>query len=717
MTENRFKAVEEAFVRKPYEVEPPEKITSSYFGCKVFNRKAMRKYLSEETRRRVYESSEQNVTLDRETAEHVAAGMKRWAMDMGVTHYTHWFQPLTGGTAEKHDSFIEPYRKSDVIEAFSGKLLCQQESDASSFPSGGLRNTFEARGYTAWDPSSPAFIMDDCLCIPTVFVSYTGEALDFKSPLLRSEIAVSKSAEELLKYFGIKNDRVISYLGWEQEYFLVDSSLYAQRPDLILADRTLFGQTSARNQQLEDHYFGTIPKRVLAFMKDLEFEAYKLGIPIKTRHNEVAPNQFEIAPVYETANLAIDHNLLVMSLMKEVGERHGFKVLLHEKPFAGINGSGKHCNWSIGTESGIQLFSPGKTEKENLRFLMFIANALKAVYDHNSLIKASIMSASNEHRLGCGEAPPAIISSYLGVQIQGAFEQLIKNKSVKIKDTEGCASGIPHVPDLIIDSADRNRTSPFAFTGNRFELRAVGSSANCSYAISILNTILAYQMTKFNEAVKKRIESGEKPMDAIIEETGKTYKECSKICFNGNGYSEEWKKEAISRGLDYETSVPLTYDVLTSKDTVKTFSSTGVMTEVELKARQETCWEIYSKKIEIEAKILIEMINNMIFPATIRYKSMLLDVIERGKTKVEFEKKTYAKISDEMESIQKLIDSLSKECEKASSLQSEREKAIAFNKKVSPYLPEIRERVDTLESIVDDRLWPLPKYRELLFIR
>ena len=610
MSYTRFDAVEEAFVRPPVKAVPPAPATSDYFGCYVFNRKNMRKYLSSDTRQKVYESIEQGVTLNRDVAEQVAAGMKRWAMDMGATHYTHWFQPLTGGTAEKHDSFAEPYGKGESLEEFTGKLLCQQEPDASSFPSGGLRNTFEARGYTAWDPSSPAFVMGDTLCIPTVFISYTGEALDYKAPLLKSEAAIAKATADVLKYFGIEDEFVYSYLGWEQEYFLVDASLYAMRPDIIMAERTLVGHNSARNQQLEDHYFGCIPSRVLEFMKDLEFECYKLGIPIKTRHNEVAPNQFEIAPVYEQANLAIDHNLELMAVMKTVAEKHGFKVLLHEKPFAGINGSGKHCNWSIGTSS-IGLLSPGKTEMENLRFLTFTANILKAVYDNNALLKASVMTASNAHRLGANEAPPAIISSFLGSQVSAAFDELMNsNDMVRISGKSSYSLGIPQIPELLIDNTDRNRTSPFAFTGNRFEFRAVGSSANCSSAVTVLNTIVANQLTKFKEAVDRRIADGASVVQALLDETRETYRACKDVCFDGNGYSEEWKAEAKRRGLDCETSAPVCYDAFVSPKTIETYKAVGVMNEVELKARTEINWEIYSKKIEIEARVLADLTAN-----------------------------------------------------------------------------------------------------------
>jgi len=727
MSNSRFRAVEAAFATEPVKAVPPAPATSEYYGCNVFSRTNMRKYLSSDTRRKVYESIEQGVTLDRETAEHVAAGMKRWAMDMGATHYTHWFQPLTGGTAEKHDSFAEPYGKGESLEQFQGKLLCQQEPDASSFPSGGLRNTFEARGYTAWDPSSPAFIMGDCLCIPTVFISYNGEALDYKAPLLRSDAAVSKAAAELLKYFGVKDDPVYSYLGWEQEYFLVDTGLYALRPDLIMAERTLIGHNSARNQQLEDHYFGSIPGRVIEFMKDLEFECYKLGIPIKTRHNEVAPNQFEVAPVYEQANLANDHNLVLMALMRSVADRHGFKVLLHEKPFEGVNGSGKHCNWSLGTESGAGLLAPGKTDKENIRFLMFMANVLKAVYDNNGLLKASVLTASNEHRLGANEAPPAIISSFLGTQVTAAFEDLLKSKDmVKIMSSRGFKTGISQIPDLLIDNTDRNRTSPFAFTGNRFEFRAPGSSANCASAVTVLNTIVAYQLTKFKEAVDKRVAKGEKAMEAILEETRLAYKAAKKICFDGNGYSDEWRKEAAKRGLDCTTSAPESYDSFNSKQTVEIYRDMGVMSDVELRARSEIYWEMYSKKIEIEARVLADLTANHILPVSTRYQSILLDNVAKMKeifSAAEYKKVSAAEtqiikdIATHTSEARELAIEMEKECDAILDMKSQRERAVAFHDRIVPYLQKVREHVDALEMIVDDDMWPLPKYRELLFIR
>ncbi|MBR4180726.1 MAG: glutamine synthetase III [Candidatus Methanomethylophilaceae archaeon] len=727
MVNSRFRAVEEAFAKEAVVAEPPAPATSDYYGCNVFNRKNMRKYLSSEIRQKVYESIEQGVTLERDVAEQVAVGMKRWAQDMGATHYTHWFQPLTGGTAEKHDSFADPYGKGESIEVFSGKILCQQESDASSFPNGGLRNTFEARGYTAWDPSSPAFVMGDRLCIPTVFISYTREALDYKTPLLKSEVAIADAVTDVLKYFGIENDRVFSYLGWEQEYFLVDSSLYAERPDLIMAERTLIGHSSARNQQLEDHYFGSIPARVLEFMKDLEFECYKLGIPVKTRHNEVAPNQFEIAPVYEQANIAIDHNLLLMSLMRTVADKHGFRVLLHEKPFAGVNGSGKHCNWSIGTESGIGLLSPGKTDLENLRFLTFMANVLKAVYDNNALLKASILTASNAHRLGANEAPPAIISSFLGTQVTEAFNELLSSRDmVKLKGKVGYSLGIPQIPGLFMDNTDRNRTSPFAFTGNRFELRAVGSSANCSSAVCVLNTITAYQLKRYKENVDRRVANGTPVMKALLDETRETYRACQKICFDGNGYSEEWKAEAAKRGLDCETSPPLAYDVLASPRTIEVYKDTGVMTEVELKARSEIDWEIYSKKIEIEARVLADLTANHILPVATRYQSVLLDNV--SKMKEIFDGEEYSvvaageiqiikDIAMHISKARNLADGMEADVDEICEIEEERAKAIAFHDRVVPYMEKVRVHVDALEMIVDDQMWPLPKYRELLFIR
>ncbi|AIZ55933.1 glutamine synthetase [Candidatus Methanoplasma termitum] len=726
MVNGRFVAVEQAFQREPVVATPPAAETSSYYGCNVFNRETMRKYLSSETRKVVYESIEKGATLDMSVAEHVAAGMKRWAMDKGATHYTHWFQPLTGGTAEKHDSFAEPHKYGTSLEHFSGDRLCQQEPDASSFPNGGLRNTFEARGYTAWDPSSPSFILGDCLCIPTVFISYTGDALDYKTPLMRSVSAVRKAASDVLKYFGFEGQDVQAYLGWEQEFFLVDSALYAQRPDMMLSDRTLLGHDSARNQQLEDHYLGSIPPRVMEFMKDLEFEGYKLGIPIKTRHNEVAPNQFEIAPVYEEMNLAVDHNLLLMSLMRSVAGRHKFKVLFHEKPFKGINGSGKHCNWSLGITDGAGLLSPGKTDEENLRFLMFMANVLKALHDNNGLFKASIASSSNEYRLGANEAPPAIISSFLGKQMTAVFDELLNTKDmVKIKGKKGRSTGIPQVPELLVDNTDRNRTSPFAFTGNRFEFRAVGASANCALPMTVLNTTVAYQLAQFKKAVDNRIAAGEPVMKAILDETRETYRSCKDICFDGNGYSDEWKKEAKRRGLNVENSVPIVYDQFTTKETVRIYKETGVLSEAELKARNEVAWEHYANKIEIESRVLSDIAYNHIVPVATVYQNVLLDNVLKCKqlyTEEEFEKYSYQEVGQIKEiamhinELRIMGDSMDKMCDKFSKLEG-RDRAVAYHDRVVPNIEKIRKYLDDLEMIVDDQMWPLPKYRELLFIR
>ncbi len=725
MTNIRFVAVKEACMKDPIVPEAPAKATSEYYGCKVFNRAAMRRYLSSDTRRMVYESIEQGVTLDKSAAEHVAAGMKQWAMDEGATHYTHWFQPLTGGTAEKHDSFSEPYGRDGSLENFTGKMLCQQEPDASSFPSGGLRNTFEARGYTAWDPSSPAFIMDDCLCIPTVFISYTGEALDFKTPLLKSCFAVSEAAKGVLSYFGLEKEMVQSYLGWEQEYFLVDRELYAQRPDLVMTGRTLQGHNSSKHQQLDDHYFGSIPSRVLQFMKDLEYEAYKLGMPVKTRHNEVAPNQFEIAPVYEEANLAVDHNLLLMSLMKQVAERHGFEVLLHEKPYKGVNGSGKHCNWSLGTLSGIGLFSPGKTTQENLRFLTFMANVLKAVYDNNALLKASIMTATNAHRLGANEAPPAIISVFLGKTVSEAFADLLESKDVvSIKGKKVYSLGIPQIPELLVDNTDRNRTSPFAFTGNRFEFRAVGSSANCAAPMATLNTIVAHQLRVFKKNVDARIKDGTAVMQAVLDETRETFAACRNVCFDGNGYSDEWKKEAKKRGLDCEASAPKTYDAFTSPESLEVFGESNVLSKVELEARNDVLWEMYGKKVEIEARTLCDLAMNHLLPIASEYKSRLLESTCRAKEiygsgfagHVEYEMTQIDAINEHVTAVMKICKDIEKNCDALLKKTVMREQAIGYHDKIVPGMEDARDHLDALEMIVDDQIWPMPKYRELLFI-
>ena len=731
MSTLRFNAVEEASRRVPVEVTSPDKLPSEYFGKYVFNRERMSKYLSKETMNIVLEAIDRGTTLHRGIAEHVAAGMKMWAIEMGATHYTHWFQPLTGGTAEKHDSFIDfaGGPGENIIERFSGKLLAQQEPDASSFPSGGIRNTFEARGYTAWDPSSPAFIIDDTLCIPTVFISYTGEALDYKTPLLKALSAVDKAAVEVCRLFYPDVKKVYSYLGWEQEYFLVDEALYAARPDLILTDRTLMGHESAKNQQLEDHYFGAIPPRVVAFMREVEQEAYKYGIPLKTRHNEVAPNQFELASIYRDTNLSVDQNLLVMTLMRRIASKHRFRLLLHEKPFAGVNGSGKHNNWSLCTDTGIGLFTPGKTAYENLLFVTFLVNALMAVYKHNGLLKASIMSAGNAHRLGANEAPPAIVSVFLGKQISAVLdkiEQSSRDDDITVdEDIKQMKLGIAHIPEVLIDNTDRNRTSPFAFTGNRFEFRAVGSSANCSSAMIALNSTMASQLIAFKKEIDEKMERGMRKEEAIFD-TLRTYiRESKPIRFEGNGYSDEWKEEAQRRGLNCEMSIPLVYNEYTREQSVKMFESIGVLSEKELHARNEVKWETYTKKIQIEARVLGDLSMNHIIPVATEYQSVLLDNIY--KMHAVFSKEKAAKlarqdailveeIAEHITSIKTNVDTMVEARKKANRIESAQEKAIAYHDEVEPFLNVIRYHVDKLELIVDNQMWTLPKYRELLFI-
>ena len=734
MSTLRFKVVEEAFKKKSVPVSAPSKYTSDYYGKYVFTTSVMAKYLSPDVMKALTNAIDKGMTLDRKIADDVAAGMKMWAMELGATHYSHWFQPLTDGTAEKHDSFIEyvgsgPGEK--IIEAFSGKLLAQQEPDASSFPNGGIRSTFEARGYTAWDPSSPAFIVDDTLCIPTIFISYTGESLDFKAPLLKSLAAVTKSATAVCQLFDPNVKKVITYLGWEQEYFLVDEGLYAARPDLLLTGRTLMGHESAKNQQLEDHYFGAIPGRVAAYMRDLEFEGYKYGIPLKTRHNEVAPNQFEFAPIFGEANLAVDQNLLFMSIMKKVARRHGFRVLLHEKPFSGVNGSGKHCNWSISTDTGVGLLTPGKTSQENLQFITFLVNVLMAVYKNNALLKASIMTAPNAHRLGANEAPPAIISAFLGSQLTAVLDSLETSTSEEAIIDDGkkkLSLGIAHIPEVLLDNTDRNRTSPFAFTGNRFEFRAVGSSANCSTAMIALNSSVASQLLEFKTEIDAKMLNGATKEKAIFDVLRAYIKESKPIRFDGNGYSEEWRKEAEKRKLDCEASVPLTYDAYTTEKSVEMFSKLGIFTDKELHARNEVKWEIYTKKIQIEARVLGDLAMNHIIPVATRYQSMLLDNVFKIKAVYDYDtekamelsamdRSLIEEIAKHVNAIKTKVDEMIEARKKANRIESERAKAIAYHDNVEPYLNAIRHHVDSLELIVDDEIWTLPKYRELLFIR
>ena len=724
----RLSVVDEAFKRGPVYVKAPSERPSEYFGKFVFNKKKMYEYLPTEAYNKMCDVIDNGAPLDRSVADAVAEGMKQWAISLGVTHYTHWFQPLTEGTAEKHDGFVEHDGKGGMIEKFTGKLLIQQEPDASSFPSGGIRSTFEARGYTAWDPTSPVFVLGDTLMIPTVFIAYTGEALDYKVPLKKALLAVDKAATAVARYFNPEVRKVVSNLGWEQEYFLVDEALYAARPDMVMTGRTLMGHDSAKNQQMDDHYFGSIPSRVEEFMKDIEIQALELGIPCKTRHNEVAPNQFELAPIFEETNLAVDHNMLMMSLMKRVARKHGFRCLLHEKPFKGINGSGKHNNWSLSTDTGILLHAPGKTPMDNLRFVTFTVETLKAVLDHNGLLKASIMSASNAHRLGANEAPPAIISSFLGKNVTELLD-IVESADLDSFLVEGKTSfklDLPSIPELFIDNTDRNRTSPFAFTGNRFEFRAVGSEANCASAMLTLNAAVAEALNCFKSRVDALIAAGEKKEAAIIKVVREDIGYIKPIIFNGNGYGEEWKQEAVKRGLDCETSAPKIFDNYLSESSIRMFESTHVLSRHELEARNEIKWETYTKKIQIESRIFGDLCLNHIIPVVTRYQSMLIDNVHKVKDIFPADKADaiskeniiiIEKISKHESYIIEKVDEMIEARKVANRIASEREKAIAYHDTVAPLMEDIRYHVDKLETIVDDEAWPLPKYRELLFIR
>lgn len=723
----RFQIVKDALSKRPVNINIKTDRMDSLYGKYVFDREKMFRYLPRPIYDALIDVIDNNAILDRNIADEVANGMMKWAKELGVTHYTHWFQPLTGGTAEKHDSFIEYNGKGGVMENFSGKVLIQQEPDASSFPNGGIRNTFEARGYTAWDASSPVFIIDDTLCIPTIFISYTGESLDYKAPLLRSLRAVDEAATVVCKYFDQDTKKVFAYLGIEQEYFLVDQSVANARPDLIQTGRTLMGHESAKNQQLDDHYFGAIPPRVAAFMKDLEMRAIALGIPVKTRHNEVAPCQFELAPIYEECNLAVDHNMILMSLMNDVAAEHGFMVLLHEKPFKGINGSGKHCNWSLGTDKGELLFAPAKTSTGNLRFLTFVINTLKAVHRHNGLLKASIMSATNSHRLGANEAPPAIISSFLGKQLSNMLDMLENSDDNALTSAEkiGMSMNIPQIPEIMVDNTDRNRTSPFAFTGNRFEFRAVGSSANCSTALIVLNTAIAEQLSLFKNDVDSIVASGASKDTAILQVLRRYIKECKDIRFEGNGYSDEWKAEAEQRGLDCETSCPRIFDRYLFDSSIRMFESVGVMTRKELEARNEVKWETYTKKIQIEARVLGDLALNHVIPIATEYQSHLIENVSKLQNIMNKEK------ADKLSADNlRMIETIAERCtfinqhvhdmiharKAANQIESEREKAIAYHDTVEVEFELIRKQIDKLELVVDDRMWTLPKYRELLYI-
>ena len=725
----RFNALEDVIHRKANHVPPPSGRISDYFGENVFNDGAMREYLTKEAYQSVKEAINRGVRIDRKIADQVAVAMKDWASMKGVTHYTHWFQPLTGSTAEKHDAFFEPIGDGRAIERFDGSLLVQQEPDASSFPSGGIRNTFEARGYTAWDPSSPAFIIGKTLCIPTIFISYTGEALDYKTPLLKALHTIDQSATEVCRYFDKNVTKVMPTLGWEQEYFLIDSALYNARPDLMMTGRTLFGHTPAKGQQLDDHYFGSIPERVHAFMRDFETEALRLGIPVKTRHNEVAPNQYECAPVFEEVNLAVDHNLLLMDLLEKVAINHNFHVLLHEKPYASLNGSGKHNNWSLATDTGINLLSPGKTPKTNLQFLTFFVNTIKAVYDYNELLRSSIASAGNDHRLGANEAPPAIISIFIGSQLTkmlDSIEKQVKNEKMSADEKTELKLNIGKIPEILLDNTDRNRTSPFAFTGNKFEFRAVGSKANCASAMIALNTIVAKQLREFKKNVDKLIAGGVKKDEAILREIRKCIVESKKIRFEGNGYSEEWAKEAEKRGLSNIKSTPRALEVMIDKKTKKLFEELGVLTSVELDARHEIELDNYTMKIQIESRAIGDISQNHIIPTALRYQNRLIENIQGIKSilpKAEAENATrmqvklLKEISEHVNKVKTMVDEMIEERKKANSIRNSRDRAIAYCDKVKPYFENIKYHVDKIEMSIDDELWPLPKLREMLFTR
>ena len=727
MSNIRFEALKTAFEHKPTAVEMPEGKVKDYFAQDVFTREKMKEYIAQEVLDQLFDDVDNGRTIHRDIANVVAIGIRKWAMDHGATHFTHWFQPLTGGTAEKHDAFFT-LKNGALMEEFSGDSLYQQEPDASSFPSGGIRNTFEARGYSAWDPSSPVFLIGDTLCIPTVFVAYTGEALDYKTPLIRSPAALCHAAREVCAYFDKQVKHVHANLGWEQEYFLVDESLYTARPDLLLTGRTLMGHNSAKSQQLEDHYFGAIPARVLAFMRELEYEALKAGIPVKTRHNEVAPNQFEMAPIFEEVNLANDHNLLVMSIMERVAEKHHFRVLLHEKPYAGVNGSGKHCNWSMSTNTGVNLLAPGKNPYQNLQFITFLVNVLMAVQRHNGLLKASIVSATNEHRLGANEAPPAIISVFLGKQISAVLDKLEQAKAeeaIIINAKKEMKLGVANIPEILLDNTDRNRTSPFAFTGNRFEFRAVGSSANCGAAMLALNAAVAEQLMLFKNEVDARIEKGEAKERVLFDVIKKYIMACKAIRFDGNGYSDEWKAEAAKRGLDCETSVPKIIDNYVLPSSIQMFEKTGVLSAAELHSRSEVKWETYVKKLQIESRVMGDLVVNHVLPAAKRYQTMLLQNVLAVKQVFSADETAslnamdysiIKQIEEHSGAILEGVEHMTDARHKANRQVDERSKAIAYHDNVLPLMAEIRAHADALELIVDDEMWTLPKYRELMFI-
>ncbi len=729
MAQFRFRALEEVLTRKPIEVKREENLVSDFYGMNVFDRPKMKKYLSKEAYKAVIDAIDNGTPVERKMADQVAQGMKSWALENGATHITHWFHPLTDGTAEKHDAFIVHGENGSVVESLTGSMLSQQEPDASSFPSGGIRATFEARGYTAWDPSSPAFIVDNTLTIPTIFISYTGESLDYKTPLLKAIAAVDKAATEVCQYFDKNVTKVNANLGWEQEYFLVDEALFMARPDLMLTGRTLMGHSASKDQQLEDHYFSSIPTRVFRFMEDVENEAFKLGIPVKTRHNEVAPNQFEVAPIFEELNLANDHNQMIMDLMKKIARRHNFMILFHEKPFAGINGSGKHNNWSLSTDTGVNLYSPGKNPKSNLQFLTFVINTLKALHVNQDMLRASILTAPNTHRLGANEAPPAIISAFLGAEVTkmlDLMEEAVVDRKMTPDEKTALKLDIGRIPEIILDTTDRNRTSPFAFTGNRFEFRAVGSSANCASAMIALNTAVADQLTKFKVEVDALIEAGVKKDEAIFQVLKKLIIESKAIRFDGNGYSDEWKAEAAKRGLTNITSVPTALEALEDPRVIELYEKAGVLTHREIESRIEVELEKYTKKIQIEARVLGDLAMNHIIPTAIKYQTTLLENIKNVKdvfgaeyleTVAEGRLELIKEIGGHVSAIKAKVSDMVEARKVANVIESAKEKAVAYEGQVRPYLDDIRYHIDKLELIVDNELWPLPKYRELLFVR
>jgi glutamine synthetase len=725
----RFFALQEALNRKPVAFTNPYSKSSEYFNSHVFHKKSMLEYMTPEAYKALNQAINEGKKIDRDMADSIASSMKAWASSKGVTHYTHWFQPLTGTTAEKHDAFFELTKDGSAIERFDGGQLVQQEPDASSFPSGGIRNTFEARGYTAWDPTSPAFIMGSTLCIPTVFVSYTGEALDNKTPLLRALQAVDEAATDVCQYFDKKVTKVIATLGWEQEYFLIDSALYNARPDLVMSGRTLLGHAPAKGQQLDDHYFGSIPERVMSFMRELEFESHRLGIPVKTRHNEVAPGQFELAPIFEETNVAVDHNSLLMDVLDKVARRHNLKAILHEKPFAKVNGSGKHNNWSLATDTGVNLLSPGKTPKSNLQFLTFFVNSIKAVYDYADLLRASIASAGNDHRLGANEAPPAIISVFIGSQLFDVLEEISKLETGKLtpeKKTDLKLNVVGKIPEILLDNTDRNRTSPFAFTGNKFEFRAVGSNANCASPMTVLNTIMAKQLKIFKSDVDALIAKGMKKDDAIFNVLKNYINQSKNILFEGDGYSEAWEKEAARRGLSNVKASAHAYEFFIEEKTVSLFEELGIMSKLEVEARHEIMLEEYFKKIQIESRVLGDIAGNHIVPTAIRYQNLLIENVQRLKDIMEPEvfHQVAGEQLDMIKEISERISTIIKEKSemiatrrRINKIQSTRELAVAYCDEVRPFMDRIRYQVDKLELLIDDELWPLPKYREMLFIK